>query len=73
MMLPTVKIEKRVPVPATGRTTGMMDAMRSMSVGDSFVLPKGIQPYGTHAYAKIAGIKITVKKQKDGYRVWRIK
>jgi hypothetical protein len=71
-MMPTVKIEKRVPVPPTGKTTGMMEAMRTMKVGDSFALPQGLQPYSTHAYAKTAGIKITVKKQKDGYRVWRI-
>lgn len=72
MSFPTVKIEKRVPVPATGRITGLIDAMRTMKVGDSFVIPNGTAPYNTHGYAKRAGIKITVKKQKDGYRAWRI-
>jgi hypothetical protein len=70
MSIPTVKIEKRVPIPPTGKTVGMVDAMKKMSVGDSFVLPEGIQPYG---YARNAGIKITVKKQGEVYRVWRIK
>lgn len=64
-----VRIEKRVPLPTTGRTIGIATAMRKMAVGDSFALPDGIQPYG---YARKFGIKITVKKQKDGYRVWRI-
>lgn len=69
----TVKIEKRVPVPQTGRTTGMTGALKKMAIGDSFILPNGITPYSPHAYAKSAGVKVTVKKQKNGYRVWRIK
>lgn len=69
----TVKIEKRVPVPPTGRTTGLTDALKKMAVGDSFILPTGITPYSPHAYAKSVGVKVTVKKQKRGYRVWRIK
>lgn len=70
----TVKIEKRVPVPPTGRTTGLTDALKKMAVGDSFILPIGIAPYSSHAYARAAGVKVTVKKQgKNSYRVWRIK
>lgn len=64
-----VKIEKRVPLPTIGKTVGIASAMRKMAVGDSFTIPGGIQPYG---YARKFNIKITVKKQKDGYRVWRI-
>lgn len=70
----TVKIEKRVPVPPTGRTTGMSQALKKMAIGDSFMLPPSITyPYSPHSYAKAAGVKVTIKKQKDGYRVWRIK
>lgn len=67
-----VKIEKSIPLPTTGSTTGMMKALRRMAIGDSFKLPRGIKPYASHAYAKAAGVHVTVKKQKDGYRVWRI-
>lgn len=71
----TLKIDKRVPLPAgaNAKRLGMDALLRKLSVGDSFVLPSGLPPYSAHSLARSAEIKVTVRKQKDGYRVWRIK
>lgn len=68
-----LKLEKKIPVPRTGRTTGMTDLMQKMAVSESFRLPDGIKPAHPHAYARKIGITVTVRREGDGYRVWRIK
>jgi hypothetical protein len=67
-----LKLEKKIPVPRTGKTTGMTDLMQKMAVSESFRLPDGLKAAHPHAYARKLGIKVTVRREGDGYRVWRI-
>ncbi len=67
-----LKLDKKIPIPRTGRTTGMTDLMRKMVVAESFRLPEGLKPAHPHSYARKIKIKVTVKREGDGYRVWRI-
>lgn len=66
-----LKLEKKIPIPRTGKTTGMTDLMQKMGVGESFRLPAGLNPAHPHAYARKIKIKVMVRKEGDGYRVWR--
>ncbi len=67
-----IKIEKGVPMPR-GRGQGEFGAaLRSMSLGDSIVLPRAKQSTATFL-ARVAGIRVTTRKISDKeIRVWRI-
>jgi hypothetical protein len=68
----TIKIEKGIPRPErSGRKGGLSDAVRSMDIGDSFVLPlakrNGLSPLAIRLGVKLA----TRKEGADKVRVWR--
>ena len=75
----TIKIERNVPMPQAGiQRTGLMSAMKKMSVGDSFLYP-------AHRVSSVTGtvwfirrdrpeVKFTTRKLNDDeIRVWRTK
>lgn len=64
----TIRIEKGISIPS--RRKSIID---SMEVGDSFFVLSKRNQSGYHATAKSRGVKITVRREGDGYRVWRIK
>lgn len=74
--LKVVKIEKGVPLPETRGNSksnqGYGNALRTMSVGESFVAPKTIrQAFST--IAKNAGVTITLRTISDTeIRVWLV-
>ena len=45
---------------------------KEMQVGDSFLLPKGRNGNGIHTAGEAQGFKVSVRKEKDRYRVFRI-
>lgn len=64
-----IKIEKGIPVPS-GRTL-LVDALRSMSIGDSFVLSRKTN---VHSSARQIGIKVSFRRiSETENRVWRVK
>jgi len=66
------EIEKNIPITgARKRLTGIVETMRKMEIGDSF-LANG-RSGSWHPNAKEAGIKIITRRQPCGkYRIWRI-
>lgn len=66
-------IEKGVPI-ATGRNrhAGLATILARMDVGDSIFVDESKQRMAAGGYADKLGIKITSKKEGDGYRIWRI-
>ncbi len=69
-----IKIEKGVPMPhgGVGGYSEVGVALRSMSLGDSIVLPKAKQSNATFL-ARVAGIRVTTRTISDKeIRVWRI-
>lgn len=64
-------IEKNVPLPAIHGPRGDVVArLRELEIGDSFYTTV---PHATFAKsAKRAGIQITRRKEREGFRIWRI-
>ena len=68
-----IKIEKGVPLPVRNNRSGLMQILRNLKIGDSFVYPMDART-GVYGMAKSVGIKVTARYQADGtVRVWRIK
>ena len=71
-----ITIEKGVPMPVeNSKKSGITNTLRSMVVGDSFEVSSVNRnfPSSAHATAKLAHIKVAVRKTgPDTYRVWRI-
>ena len=63
-----IEIEKNIPIPPTRRFTEI--PWNELNIGDSFQVKKHHSGYPTMA-ARF-GIKITIRKNKDGARIWRI-
>lgn len=76
----TFKIDKNIPMPKvlTRRVESgeYRDTFAAMEVGDSFwvEIPKGQSEHGRRSnvwnHAKKAGVKISMAKEKNGFRVW---
>lgn len=69
------KIEKGIPIPKT-RPRHSKYPFEKMHIGDSFYWPDGDSAKALHGaarqYAGIRnGFRITIRKEKEGYRVWR--
>lgn len=66
------EIEKNVPLPQSWnvRASGLPETLRALEAGDSFHFngPKT----SPHVLAWRLGIKITLRKDGDGFRVWRV-
>jgi hypothetical protein len=69
------KIEKGIPIPVGmgGRRSGVADALRKLEVGDSVLIP-GVASVAFNAIRYVGGNKTThtARREKEGYRVWRI-
>lgn len=69
-----IQIEKGVPIPDRHHsfTHGMTGAIRSMAIGDSFVIPKE-QRTSVINCSRASGAKLSVRKISDTeVRVWRV-
>lgn len=72
------KIEKDFPIPALGiRKNSLAELLRQMSPGDSvfFKNRSGPNPVKEDSLRAIAGrldIKIIIRKQVGGFRLWRL-
>ena len=70
----TVKIDKGIPVPPRGNNRSTKYPYQQLEIGDSFyVKGKTAAKFSASAYtqARKHGIKLTVRNEKDGVRVWR--
>jgi hypothetical protein len=74
----TLKIESGIPLPSKmASNSPIASTLRSMKVGDSFVIPQGngaVQVYrGIHATAGRLGMKVAIRKLDDGQmRIWKV-
>jgi hypothetical protein len=69
----TLKIEKGVPVPPVAvRVGGNEKLLQEMEIGDSVFFDKPIAARATRLYrvAKRMGLKIVLRKEPHGTRVW---
>lgn len=66
-----IKIEKNVPIPKP-RMTGLTEGVRSLQIGDSFIVEGRDQLVNLWVTSKRLGIKITTRTTEEGIRVWRI-
>jgi hypothetical protein len=67
-----MNIEKNIPMPDRGRNCSIATTLRTMSVGDSIVLPKG-KDNGWRVSAKSIGYKVASRKISDTEcRLWRV-
>jgi len=69
-----LEIEKGIPIPESRwrPTSDIIETLKLMAVGDSFVIPHKVTS-AIHTYAKMAGVRITVRKMPDKTRrAWRI-
>lgn len=65
-----MKVDKNKPIPAK-RGSEIAATMRKLEIGDSFFI-SGFHNNGKfHSTAKRIGIKITMRSEKNGYRIWR--
>lgn len=64
-----ISIDKRIPLP--DRSTKY--PWREMEIGDSFCCNTEVIRSGAVSAGKRYGLKFTVKKEGDHFRVWRIK
>lgn len=64
-------IEKNVPMPDEKSSSGIINILKSMEIGDSIIVPK--EHYGKiHPYAKHCAIKVKMKTIDGKTRAWRI-
>lgn len=66
-----VKIDRRVPLPAERGNNAAKFPWSDLKVGDSFYSASAAARGGLYNIAKRHGIKITVRNEGDGVRVWR--
>lgn len=72
----TFKVEKGIPIPPPRKNPGgsKYNFITSLEVGDSFTVP--LSPATAHSviskYSKRFGVKMTVRKESSGCRVWRV-
>jgi hypothetical protein len=66
-----ITIESGVPLPPRfANGTGMTAAFRAMKPGDSF-FHKGNRVTPANL-ARQAGIKVAIRKEGDGFRIWKV-
>ncbi len=75
-MITKVKVEKNIPMPEIGRYKGGSKfPLREMEIGDSFYMEgnAGLQRDIISFAHRVRPKKFTTRKEKNGYRCWRIK
>lgn len=69
-------IQNDVPMPNNyrNRNMGKTEFLKILEVGQSFVDEDATKTsfYGWHHIAKTIGMKVSIRKEETGYRVWRI-
>jgi len=69
-----LKISSDIPIPNSSGT-GIAATLRGLAVGDSFLLPDGLNRVAAYIAAKRVGIKVltrnVVEDGVSGVRVWR--
>jgi hypothetical protein len=70
----SIVIDKNIPTPTNNRAEGITKALRSLEIGDSFVIPPEWSFTSVRAKAyTFKGRKFTIRKNGEGaVRVWRI-
>ena len=63
-----IKIQRGVPIPPGRKCTGIMVAIKAMKVGDSFIYHNA---KSARSVANFAKIKICIREEGDGFRIWR--
>jgi len=72
-MIPLYKIEKGVPLPTRPRgNRGFTATLRKCEIGDSFVVPKDAGRTGLYTIARNLRMRISIRTEVEGLRVWRI-
>jgi len=70
------KVEKSIPVANSKGRNGKTNFLRSLNVGDSFVITKNIRKTersNWHTFAKRVGMKIVTRTSNEGeIRIWVI-
>lgn len=66
------KIEKDIPVPNIAGRGRTKYPFHELEVGDSLFSESISIRQAAYAFARRKGIKVTVRKTDNGYRVWRI-
>lgn len=66
-----IKIDHHIPIPPSCRRQGIAEALRACAPGDSFLLEHVRSRTGIYLLAKRIGVRVTVRKTPEGYRVWR--
>jgi hypothetical protein len=61
---------EQIPLPKQ-RMSGLTDMIRRLSIGDSFFWPVNSSK-GLHATALRLKVKITIRKEEEGVRIWRV-
>lgn len=69
------KIEKGIPIPEHYYVKGTSAVLKEMQVGDSILLEDGSITVRNRWYqaALREGVRVTIRKQEGGSRLWRIK
>lgn len=70
-----MKIQKNIPIPGTSRGIELTATLKRMEIGDSAAFPiKNFRSQRTMTYhaATSLNIKVTIRKEKDSFRVWRV-
>ena len=68
------KVDKNIPLPVKSRTAGAPSRYPfiAMGEGDSFFVSSEVEKDTVRYDAKKDQIKITVAKEGNGYRIWRL-
>lgn len=70
--LDSLKFEDDVPLPTHRQHGLVMEALKDLKVGQSFVVPYTRHPIAANI-ARATGWKFTQAKEGDKLRIWRIK
>lgn len=65
------KIDKGIPIPGSRKYSELTEAALKMEIGDSVFIENGLKQDG-HNMGRATGFKFSVRKEGDGYRVWRV-
>lgn len=65
----TPVIESGIPIPFT---PGISATLRSLAVGDSFLMPDEWKLTSLKSTMQTVGGKFALRKTPEGYRVWRL-
>lgn len=73
-------IEKNIPIPRHVRQSRWRPLVKSLKVGDSFLMEKYLRPgedeqkmfHNCQTAATRMGVRLIYRRTEDGFRVWRV-